>query len=237
MSDSSVAGYRETCRGIFAGQIYHSHCTIIISCSCNFLGQWPMLPPVAGESMASHGHCETCSACADLSSKTCLKFSHTYFRLQSTVICKLELCDGVYISVSTANSGTATEPQSLRAKPCVGFKKFKNREMDVAPPSSASSQPNLETASSEGTSSATSQQYSWTRAMDEKGRLLSRDEMTSEQIARANDVYLQNLQDPLMTPSFFVPTCGPDTSAWRYSKRSKREETLLHCTFQDLVFM
>jgi hypothetical protein len=39
MSDSSVAGYRETCRGIFAGQIYHSHCTIIISCSCNFLGQ------------------------------------------------------------------------------------------------------------------------------------------------------------------------------------------------------
>ena len=147
------------------------------------------------------------------------------------------MCEGVYISVSTANSGTATEPQSLRAKPCVGFKKFKNREMDVAPPSSASSQPNLETASSEGTSSATSQQYSWTRAMDEKGRLLSRDEMTSEQIARANDVYLQNLQDPLMTPSFFVPTCGPDTSAWRYSKRSKREETLLHCTFQDLVFM
>jgi hypothetical protein len=198
---------------------------------------WPMLPPVAGESMASHGHCETCSACADFSSKTCLKFSHTYFRLQSTVICKLELCDGVYISVSTANSGTATEPQSLRAKPCVGFKKFKNREMDVAPPSSASSQPNLETASSEGTSSATSQQYACTRAMDEKGRLLSRDEMTSEQIARANDVYLQNLQDPLMTPSFFVPTCGPDTSAWRYSKRSKREETLLHCTFQDLVFM
>ena len=67
--------------------------------------------------------------------------------------------------------------------------------------------------------------FPWFHAINEHSQLVNRDQMSVEQIRRAQENYEENDRLKLITPNFHIPYCGPGRE-WLPAKRNARSEQL-----------